>query len=326
MGAILPTPGMVRPVDELLLDRLNEWANKPSFYIADLVVPPTKVKNRGGVLMTVARANTFGDINAQIARSHDGPYAQSKGFGTATVSYACTEYSLESRVSKILVKDEVAGLNLRERGSQRALDTLRIAKEIRWAAKCFDTSTFTTTTLSGASQWSASTGDPMKDINDRVVSITQACGIPPNTCVLGWDAYNALKLSPAILSYLNVTRDRLMVNDNMLVSMLKDNFNFTNVQIGRAMYNTANQGQTASNAAIWGDFVGIGVIDAGGSDTGGGQMAVNPTSLLHAEWMPETLESFESQDAGAFVDRHTMATAEVTVDSAAWQIIADTKA
>lgn len=326
MGAAFPTTASIRPVNPILADRLVAWSNAQSKFIADRVLKPVKTSEDSGTVMTVGRASTFGDVSDSLVRAPKSGYAQALGVQLSNTTYQCEEYGRETRVDMRMIEKAGDPLDLKALESQTALHDLLIAKERRVASLLFNTSVFTTTVLAGGDQWSASTSDPIKNIDDRREEIHQSCGVMPNAIIFGEDAYWSIRKSAAILSYMSTGKDRQLVTDEALKAMLADFFGFSIIEVGLARYNSANQGQTFASSAIWGDYVWVGVLDGEGANLGGASIGIKPTAAMQVTHTGLTSEEYEDNAARSVVIRHREICDELVIDASAGRIISDTRA
>ena len=130
---------------------------------------------------------------------------------------------------------------------------LMLAREKRIADIVFGQANYgsNTAALSGGDQWNQSTSDPVANILYAIKTPT----VKPNTMVIGWEAYDALRTNPgaavralARLDGLGATP--LMVDETTLAAM----FRLNRVIVGEAKYNTAAEGAAASMGYLWGKF------------------------------------------------------------------------
>lgn len=326
MGALYPTSATLRPVNPILQNSLVAWSNAQSTYIADRVLPPIKTSEKTGTIITVGRASTFGDSSESLIRAPRSGYSRGAGVRLSSTTYAVQEYGREAPVDKQMIDDAQDPIKLKELESYGALTDLLIRRERRVASMLFNTSTFTTTTLAGASQWSAGTGDPIGDIDNACNAVQDRVGMKPNCIVLGLAASRAMRKSAAILSYMASDKDRQMVTEPALRAMLASYFGFQIVEFGQAMYNTANSAVTVSLSPVWGDYVWVGVVSGDGVPSVSGDISVNPTAA--AQIVQESLvsEEYEDNPNRSVVIRHRELRDELVIDSAAGQVIEDTAA
>jgi hypothetical protein len=82
--------------------------------------------------------------------------------------------------------------------------------------------------------------DPIEFFDQRREVLGSATGFWPNTLVLGPAAFRAIKNNPLVLERIKYTQ-RGMVSEDLLASLLE----VDQVLVARAVYNSANEGQTA---------------------------------------------------------------------------------
>lgn len=326
MGALYPTSATLRPVNPILSDALIHWSNSQSDYIADKVLRPIRTTEKTGTIITVGRNATFGDSSDSLVRAPRSGYSRAAGNRLASTTYSAMEYGRETIVDLQMIADAQDPIKLKELESYSALADILVARERRVASLLFNTSTFTTTTLAGPTQWTAATGDPITSIENACNAVQDRVGMKPNAIVLGLAAVRAMRKSAAVLSFMATDKDRLMVTEPGLRSMLQTVFGFNLIEFGSVLYNTANQAATVSLSPVWGDYVWVGVLSHDGVQSGRSDMAVRPTAAAAFAQVELESEEYDSNEARSVVIRHREIRDEVVIDSAAGQIIEDTAA
>ncbi len=126
-------------------------------------------------------------------------------------------------------------------------------REIRLATVFTTAANFSgnTVTLAGADQWdSGGGGNPIKDIQTGKAALWQGRGATDILAYCSLQVFNVLSRHPHILDLLKYNREGIA--QRMELANL---FGFTDLLVGAARKQTANQGQTASYSRIWGlDF------------------------------------------------------------------------
>jgi len=102
-------------------------------------------------------------------------------------------------------------------------------------------------------QWSDTTsGDPIGDMRSAKTSVKLACGMAPNTLVVGQEVMDALVDHPDIVDRVKytaaTTNSPSMVNEQTIAAL----FGLDRVLVSSATYNSAAQGATDSQAFIAG--------------------------------------------------------------------------
>lgn len=145
------------------------------------------------------------------------------------------------------------GLNLRKAKAAILARETAVIRERLAAAIAFSTTVFSsaTTALSGSDQWDNAASDPVSIGQDARDSIVQASGETPNTVIIGYEVYKALRQHPAIVEFASRTQSNVGIVSNNDIARALD---VETVYVGKAVANTAEEGQTASNAYIWGKF------------------------------------------------------------------------
>jgi hypothetical protein len=127
---------------------------------------------------------------------------------------------------------------------------LLVTKEVATAAVLFSTSNFSghTATYTGTNQWSDRTNsNPIKNIIDLKWTVKKASGFTPNTITMGRDVWNALMVHSEFIDRVKHTSSR-----QITIDIVKGLFEVENIYIGESVYDSTNEGQTATGAAIWG--------------------------------------------------------------------------
>lgn len=332
MSNIFPTSSTLQAVSPVLQNLVVSYANSQADYIAARVLPTVPTEGEeSGTIHTVGRASTFGDVSAQLLRGYKSGYHRILGPQLSTLTFLCEEFGdetvLDMRQVQTALESRGSAIDLEALSSQIAIDNLLIAQERRAAALLFNTSTFSTTSLSGTSQWSASTGDPTANINARVKAVQGAIGKRPNTVILGRDPYYTLLENPALIARAPDNTARQVLEDADLRAYFRK-FGLTNFFAGLTIYNSANQGQTFTGAAIWGDYVWIGYMDYDTPAVAVGRNVFQGSSSAAARFVHTELSSEEYDDnpIRSHVIRHRQVLDEVVLSAASANIIADTVA
>ena len=145
------------------------------------------------------------------------------------------------------------GLDLRQANTAVLARQCAIHRERIAAALAFSTSTFSgkTAALSGSDQWDNAASDPISKAQDARDAIIQASGEAPDTCIIGYEVYMQLRQHPLISEYVSRTQNRVGILTNDDIARALD---VENLYVGKSVANSAYEGQTASNAYIWGKF------------------------------------------------------------------------
>jgi len=129
---------------------------------------------------------------------------------------------------------------------------LDIAQERRVANLVFAAANYPTgnkVQLSGTSQWGQSADNPIGNL----LTAIETCFMRANTVVMGADAWMVFRALPEVLDAVKgSSRYQGSPGGLATVEECRGLFEVDNWLVGRARYNTAKKGQTASYARLWG--------------------------------------------------------------------------
>jgi len=193
-----------------------------------------------------------------VLRANGAPAAQST-WDFTTGTYQCHEYALKDVATDRDKANQDSPINVEMDSTKYVTDQLMLAREIRVATALFNGTTFTsyTTALGATTYWSnytASTSVPFTNVETARDSILQNSLQVMNTMIMGYDVFKAVRNHPAVLDrvkYGGGPTDPAVIGPAELAKA----FDVQNVLIGRAIYNTANEGQDATPAKVWGKNV-----------------------------------------------------------------------
>jgi len=220
---------------------------KPQNYLATALLPVFKVKKQSGIYYEYDRAHLQLTDSARAAGS---PTNEIDPKAWTRANFYAEDHALKQLVEDEEVDQAEGAFDPMSDATENVVERLMTAAEKALADQLTSTSVVTqNTTLSGTSQWSdPDDSDPIGDIETGKDTIEAATGLVPNTLALGRDAFNALKVNAQIIDRIKYT-GRDIVTEDLLAAL----FGVRRVVVGRAVYNTASEGQTPSMSNIWGD-------------------------------------------------------------------------
>jgi hypothetical protein len=131
---------------------------------------------------------------------------------------------------------------------------MAIAEEADAAAILTDISVILNNeTLSGTSQWTDSSSDPLKNIKDRIVAFRGNAIKLPNTIMFSWNAWMALIGHPQIIERFKYAQGG-SIGKAEILNLLAP-FGITEIIIGKSMASFTAEGQSADVVDIWGGNV-----------------------------------------------------------------------
>jgi hypothetical protein len=168
--------------------------------------------------------------------------------------------------------------------------------------------------LSGASQWSASGGDPVAVIEEAKEVIRARIGVRPNTLVMGAAVYQSLKFHEKL-------QDALGSNERKLITLehLRVLFGIGDIHIGEALAGDKATGD------IWGDNVILAYVARPGAGRAGNYDEPSFGYTLRRKGMPET-DRYDAEGGKVRYVRHTDLYKAVIVGADAGYLICNTNA
>ena len=218
-------------------------AYKNANYIWNEVFPVVRVDKESGKYWVFTQGDWFRDEAVIRAPGDEAPKS---GFTLSTSSYNCVEYALATDIPDRTLDNADAALRLRVSKTEFVTDKTQLRMERQLASEIFTTGVWGTDTTP-TNLWDTSTGTPIEDVMTAIDTIALATGVEPNTLILGREVWKALKTHADIKDVIKYTQKAIPTPD-----LLAQIWDLDRVLIGRAIYNSADEGATPSYAAIWG--------------------------------------------------------------------------
>ncbi len=210
-------------------------------YIADQVLTPATVPNIQGQYHVWDSGVVFREQNT--AYGPDGSPNRIDMLATKT-SFTLDDHALTADLDERETNQapEIAV----KAAKTRALTNALLLKRERVAAAQLFSGTYITNgaTLSGTDQWSHEDSNPLS----KIYTAQNGQPVLMETLVLGKQVWDALRVHPLILEAVKYTTGGSAVSTEALAKYL----GVERILVGGAFYNSAAEGQTASNGFIWG--------------------------------------------------------------------------
>lgn len=237
-----PTKSMVH-VDKPLTNLSIAYRNDE--YIWDRIFPVVKVNKESDKYYVFTQGDWFRD-EARV-RAPGDPVALT-GYTLSTDSYACEEYAVGTKLPDRIVQNaDQPPLRLRMEKAELVTQRVHLKLERQLASEIWTTGVWGTDNTS-ATDWDNASSTPTTDVQTAIDTIALATGKIPNTLVLGYEVWSALKFNSDITDLIKYTQ-RGVATPQLLAQI----WDLDNVIIGRAIYNTSKEGQTPSYSPVWGD-------------------------------------------------------------------------
>ena len=244
-----PTTNSVH-IDQVLSNISIKYKN--GLYVADNVAPLVPVINQSNKYYIFNKADDFTDTAEYRS---PGTASTRHGFRVSTDSYMCEEIA-DSTVLEDETRDNADSvLRIETAKTNFVTNKVLLKLERIVEALCMTTSNWDNSATPSNLWDDYVNSDPISDIETAIDTVEDNTGAKVNKMIISNDVWKILKHHPQILAK--------KPNDTFRVASVEDVksiFDIDEILIGKASYNTANQGQTASFSRIWTGDVWLGHV------------------------------------------------------------------
>ncbi|HEV8655639.1 MAG TPA: hypothetical protein VGR85_09030 [Candidatus Limnocylindria bacterium] len=219
-------------------------------------VPVTKQSNKFDILDPTKDSFRVRDVR-RAPRSRSNTVEWSNG----TDTYFCESYAVNTGVDDDERANADDPISPDTRATQTALDTMIVAREDRIATKATTAASYSAAnkqTLAGATQWSDATSDPRGVFDTAKSAIRIAVQRIANRSIMPFAVFQKVALVTKVLDAIKYTNLGVAT-----VGLLQTYLGIDEIAIAQTIKNTANEGQTAVMADIWGKFCVIAYVEDG---------------------------------------------------------------
>lgn len=244
----MPQPGKSAVHDDKILTNYSlQYSNEMRAFVAAAGAPPVRVNKESDKYFTFTKADWLRDPGPNTVRGPGSGYARS-GYALSTATYSVDQYALEKPIDDRTRGNTDRPLDPDRNATQFLVEQLLIRMEVMYGAAAFATSIWATDgTVSN--KWSDYTnGDPSKDVETAKDTIRKSTGRDPNTIIIGALTWRRLKFHPDLLGAFQYVERALLTQ-----AMVAEYFDVDRFFVARAVYNSANEGATASMGYILND-------------------------------------------------------------------------
>jgi hypothetical protein len=236
-------------VDAILTNISVAYLQNQDNFIADKVFPVIPVDKKSDKFFTYTKNDWFRD---EAQRRAGGTESAGGGYGLSTGSYSADVFAFHKDLDDQTLANADAPLNPLREATEFVTRRLMLRKEIQWNSDFFAGGIWGndydgvagTPTTNEVKQWSDyAASDPIDDIEDAKAGILSTTGMEPNTLVLGYDVFRALKNHPDIVDRIKYTSAQTVTAD-MLAAM----FDIPRVIVSKGVKATNNEGATGAYA------------------------------------------------------------------------------
>lgn len=240
-----PTHSEVQVVDPVLTNMMVAYMQADDRFVADRVFPLVPVEKQGFTYYTFTKKFWF--LDEMKPRTPGGQFARA-GFGVSSSTGYANTFGLEFPLADEVESNNQTPMSIAQAGLKWLAQQSLIRRERAFSADFMVTGVWGTDDNNSTTDWDDFTsGDPFSDILTAKRTISNSTGLDPNTMTLGYIVHVALQNHPDIIDRIKHVQIAGLGN---VETALKSLFDVANYNVGKAVYNSANEGQTQSNAAI----------------------------------------------------------------------------
>ena len=216
---------------------------RPTDFVGDMLFPVVPVPKQSGGIIEFSQPDAF---RVEDTKRSPGTEAKRVAWGVSSQNYYCNNYALKAGVT---IEDRanaepIYASRLIEGRAERLLDKLYLATEFRIMSMVGSTSNVGSSSAV-TSIWTGAGADPLADLNTAIDNVTFATGYRPNTLLVGYKAWNALRRHSTVRNLIFGTN-----NGGGYASMegVKNLLEIETLLIGRSFRNTTEENITAAYA------------------------------------------------------------------------------
>jgi hypothetical protein len=293
----------LHPVDQILTSLVVEAVPSDDQLIADKILENITVPERSGTLLLEETRNFMGaGAGLDLERAPGASRAVIGGFDRSSQTFKARIYAASDSIAMEDILDSQYPGSEEQRIARKVARVMKLAKEKRFADVLFDASAFATS--SPATKFDAAGGEPLTFLHELKDTVFAAAhGINPDSMILGRDVFRALARNPEIRGYVGSTSTGLaagsrILNDEAVISVLRDVLGIPNIHVGQARRDTAVPGATSSESYIWeGETIFMGILR--GADAivqKSGNVKGMPVAALNFEFGSMVAGQYDSLD------------------------------
>lgn len=235
-----PTKSQVR-VDKILTNIAVAYRNPE--YIWRSIFPVIPVKNDSDKYYIFTKGDWF--RNEAKLRA-PGTAARLSGFGLSTASYNAQEKALATKIADRVLQNSDNVLALRTAKTEYVADKVELAREYELATTICTTGVWGTDSTLGTT-WDDESSTPVDDVITIQDAVAGETGKEINVALLGRQVWSQLRRHPDVLDILSATERQIATP-----ALLAQAFDIDKIVIGKAIYNSAEEGASDSFSYVWG--------------------------------------------------------------------------
>lgn len=226
-------------------------------YVADKVFPLVPVAHQTDLYFRWSKSDMLRD---EAQQRSDATESAGTGVNLDTASYAAKVWALHQDIGPQVRANADPAVDIDVVSTRMLMQKMLIRRERFFAQKFLTSSVWATDVTGNAAGVPGTTttafwdddsnGDPFTDIAQGQTTVLSNTGYLPNTLLLGWPVYQALRKHPLVIDRIKYTTPTFAGTINE--ALLAQAFDVQRVLVSRAIYNSAAENLTFSGSIIAG--------------------------------------------------------------------------
>lgn len=232
-----PTQNQVH-VDAILTNISVAYMQRQQNFIASQVFPIVPVSKQSDKFYTYTKNDWFRD---EAQRRADATESAGGGYNLSTDTYQADVYAFHKDIGDQTRANADAPINVDREATEFVTSRIALKMETQFVSSFF-TSGVWATDSTPANLWSDYTSsDPLNDVENGKRQILSTTGFEPNTLVIGYDVFKALKNHPDLVDRIKYTSSQVLTAD-LMASL----FDIPRVLVSKAVKATNAEGATGA--------------------------------------------------------------------------------
>ena len=295
----------LHPVDQILTSLVVESVPSDNQLIADKIFENINIPERSGTLLLEETRNFMGaGAGLDLERAAGASRATIGGFDRSSQTFKALIYAAADSIAMEDILDSQYAGSEEGRLAKKVSRVMKLAREKRAADLLFDTGSFNNSAASAT--FDAAGATPLTDLHQLKDTVFQAAhGINPDSLIFGRKAFRALARNTEVRGYVGdsskdgaFSSGNQILNDEAVLSVLRDVLGIPNIYVGAALQDTAKIGATSSESFIWdSDKLFMGILK--GSDSivqKSGNVKGMPVAALNFQFSGMVAGQYDSLD------------------------------
>lgn len=228
-------------VDAILTNMSVAYMQEAYAFVASRAFPVVNVAKQTDKYFTYSQSDFFRD---SVQRRADGTESAGTGYSLSTASYSCDVFALHKDIGDQTRANSDSPLDPDMDATRFLSQQMLIRQERQWATDAFATSIWDTD-ATPSPLWDAASSTPIADVETAKNTVLSNTGYVPNTVIMSYKVFSALIDNSDIIDRIKYTSQ-----DSVTEDLLARLFGVDRVLVMASVYNSAQEGATASYSQI----------------------------------------------------------------------------